>query len=185
MKEKKWKFRLYFAWQDEKEALWLGEMHRDGWRFDKFLAGLYLFSRTEPEDMVYQLDFFFDRKNNREEYLGLFRDAGWEHAGEYCAWNYFRKPGAEGRTGRIYTDREGLIEKHRKVLLFLLLTGLPSVYYATVWPASVADHAGGPGWNLLRILLAAAAGLIAFSVFRTWLCILKLKSPEREFRDSP
>ena len=113
------KFRWFWAWDDEKEETWLGEMARQGWHLQVVRpVGNYTFEAGEPRDVAYRLDFFTDHKN-KESYLQLFQDAGWEHVGEYGSWQYFRKPVLEGEPPEIFTDNESKIKKYQRVMVLL------------------------------------------------------------------
>jgi hypothetical protein len=111
------KFRIFMAWQDEEEELWLRDMARAGWHLTSVqLPGIYTFERGEPQDMVYRLDF---TPLSRQEFLGyvrFFEDAGWEYVGEMNRWQYFRKRPKPGEDPQIYTDAESKIAKYRRVL---------------------------------------------------------------------
>jgi hypothetical protein len=101
------KIRLFFAWQDGKEADWLRQMGQCGLRFVNYRFFVYTFSRVTPEDWIYQLDFFYDKQQDHAEYVQLFEDAGWELAVEFSGWHYFRRPYEPGQPTRIYTDKAG------------------------------------------------------------------------------
>ncbi|NJC98233.1 MAG: DUF2812 domain-containing protein, partial [Anaerolineae bacterium] len=87
------KFKWFWAWQDEKEEAWLHEMAKQGLHFQSVkLPGSYIFEAGEPRDDYYRMDFITDRKEY-ENYLQLFKDAGWEHLGGKGGWQYFRTEG--------------------------------------------------------------------------------------------
>jgi hypothetical protein len=110
------KFRIYWAWQDDKEEAWLREMAGQGWHLSSLaLPGFYTFTRGDPQDVVYRLDFVTS-KTDLDEYKQLFADAGWEHCGTLSGWQYFRKPAGAGGADEIYTDTESKIEKYYRLL---------------------------------------------------------------------
>jgi hypothetical protein len=122
-------FRWFWAWQDHREEAWLGDMSRDGWHLEAFsLPGVYHFRKGSPKRYVYRLDFQTSPMQDREAYLQLFRDAGWEHLGNMAAWEYFRKEALPGEEPEIFTDPESKIAKYRRIIgylyifLFVLLT---------------------------------------------------------------
>jgi hypothetical protein len=172
------KFRIFFAWQDNKEAEWLREMAQSGLHFEQYFFFIYTFRRGKPQDIVYQLDFFFDTKTDKNEYLQFFADDGWELVSEFSGWHYFRKPFRDGENTRIYTDKDSLIQKYRKILLFLIISGGPSVYFAFIWPSlSLAERGllNRPGFTIIRILLSVVAVLVLFSILRMLILIRHLK----------
>ena len=115
--ETKKEFRWFTINQHEKEEAYLRRQHQNGWRFERVCGfGVYHFTRCEPEDVVYQLDYHDDARKNRTEYLGMFRDCGWEHLQDYAGYSYFRKPAAEMQgEERIFSDEDSKIAMMRRV----------------------------------------------------------------------
>ncbi|MCC8022697.1 MAG: DUF2812 domain-containing protein [Clostridiales bacterium] len=75
MKQTKRKFKLFVNL--DKEAAWLSDMARQGWRLRSAFF-TYRFVRAEPEDAVIRIDFRqFKRKSDHEDYAAMFRDSGW------------------------------------------------------------------------------------------------------------
>ena len=115
------KYKLFWAWQDEKEEAWLRSMAQQGWELiSPEFPGFYTFKPAEPRDMVYRLDFITS-KMDREEYYQLFADAGWEHVGEMMSWQYFRKEAKPGEEPEIYTDPESKIQKYYRLFGVMLI----------------------------------------------------------------
>jgi hypothetical protein len=115
------KFHWFWAWDDEKEEAWLREMSQQGWHLLSYqFPSNYTFEQGKPADYVYRLDYFIDRKD-RENYLQLFRDAGWDHLGEMGGWQYFRKRTINGEAPEIYSDNESKKKKYQRILLFLVI----------------------------------------------------------------
>jgi len=114
------KFRWFWAWQDEAEEAWLGEMSRKGYHLTSAgLPGIYTFNKGEPRDYVYRLDYKSFYKKDKQEYLQLFEDAGWEYLDEMSGWQYFRKEARPGELTEIFTDVESKIAKYKNILIFL------------------------------------------------------------------
>lgn len=115
------KFKWFWAWQDEKEELWLHEMAKQGLHFQSVkLPGSYLFEVGEPRDDYYRMDFIIDRKDY-ENYLQLFKDAGWENLGEMDGWQYFRTEGRGNAVPEIYTDKDSKAQKYQRLMLILVV----------------------------------------------------------------
>jgi len=114
------KFKWFWAWQDQAEENWLDRMSQEGYHLSSVaLPGFYTFSVAEPRNYFYRLDYRMFRKKDKEAYLQLFKDAGWEYIGEMSAWQYFRKEGSVAETPEIFTDVESKIAKYKRVLLYL------------------------------------------------------------------
>ena len=129
---KKTQWRFFHIFQYEEEAQYLRDMHKAGWEFDDMCIVRYRFRKCEPRDMVYQLDYNKEGMANKEEYLRMFADCGWEHAGDYMGYSYFRKPADEMKEGEegIFCDDEsraemaGRVFKGRMTPLLVLLSGV-------------------------------------------------------------
>ena len=120
------KFKWFWAWQDEAEEAWLREMANQGWHLSGIgFPTLYDFESGEAMDYVYRLDYRSHWKMDKEAYLQLFRDSGWEYIEEMAGWHYFRKLAQAGEELEIYTDAESKIGKYQRLLAFLGILTLP------------------------------------------------------------
>jgi hypothetical protein len=70
--------------------------------------------------MVYRLGYITG-KFDREEYLQLFTDAGWEFVDEMMGWQYFRKESLSGEEPQIFTDPESKIQKYQRLLGYFII----------------------------------------------------------------
>jgi hypothetical protein len=115
------KFHWFWAWDDEKEEIWLREMSKKGWHFKSVgVPGNYIFEQGKPIEYTYRLDYFIDRKD-MSNYLQLFQDAGWSYLGEMGGWQYFRKAELFGEVQEIYSDRESKTKKYQRLMLYLTI----------------------------------------------------------------
>ena len=120
------KFKWFWAWQDEAEEAWLRKMSNEGWHFSGMsMPTIYKFKSGEAKDYVYRLDYRSYWKMDKEDYLQLFRDSGWEYVEEMAGWHYFRKLARAGEELEIYTDAESKIGKYQRLLAFLGILMLP------------------------------------------------------------
>lgn len=115
------KYKLFWAWQDDKEEAWLGQMSQQGYHLASLgFPGFYYFTTGEPCNYVYRLDYVTDTKDY-QNYLQLFRDAGWEHLGRMGGWQYFRTSATEDESPEIYTDPDSKMQKYRRLLIYLII----------------------------------------------------------------
>ena len=115
------KHKWFWAWQDEKEEAWLREMSQKGLHLASLgFAGFYYFTAGEPANYVYRLDFVTASKDY-QNYLQLFKDAGWEHRGHMGGWQYFRTLAGGGELPEIYSDPDSKIQKYYRVLAYLTI----------------------------------------------------------------
>ena len=63
------KFRWFWAWQDETEERWLGEMSGRGFHLKSVgLPGIYTFQVSEPRPYTYRMDYQNFTKKDKNEY---------------------------------------------------------------------------------------------------------------------
>lgn len=80
----------------EKEQEYLREMHKSGWKLVSVTGFcVYRFEKCTPEDVIYQLDYNRERLADKDEYVKMFTDCGWEYIQDYVDFSYFRKPAAQ------------------------------------------------------------------------------------------
>lgn len=150
--EMKKEFKVFLITDYEEEGEYLSRMHSRGWKFvNVTFPGIYFFEKCTPEDVVYQLDYNEEGLNNKEEYIQMFRDCGWEYLMEYVGYTYFRKPRAEMKGDeKIFCDDESRLEMLRRVFqarLFPILI----IMFCLVIPqfAGLMDEQRGDRWILL------------------------------------
>lgn len=102
-------FRYFDVSEVEDEEEYLTLMHRDGWKLTKTgNFGLYRFESCKPENVVYRIDFNPAASADRENYLQMYRDYGWECVSRAEDTFYFRKSAnaASPKENEIFSDRE-------------------------------------------------------------------------------
>jgi hypothetical protein len=116
------KRKWFWAWQDEKEEAWLSEMAREGLHLEQVgLPGRYTFRKGEPENFIYRLDYQSLHSKDKESYLQLFEDAGWEHVGDMSGWVYFRIKSENGEVPEIYSDAKSKKGKYERIITYLII----------------------------------------------------------------
>ena len=128
--EKKIVNRIFTIADYDREALYLGEMHAQGWKLKEVtysnlvVAVKYTFEECQPEQVSYQLDFYPMKKSERASYLQLFKDCGWEHITDFNGFSYFRKAHSEIESDaefEIYNDATGKLDMVHRILRLRLL----------------------------------------------------------------
>lgn len=91
-------------------------MSNQGYHMVKVIfPGIYTFESGEKRDYAYRLDYSPDIKK-MEDYLTLFRDAGWEYLGSMNYWQYFRKAVTGEDVPQIFTDSESKTVKYKRLI---------------------------------------------------------------------
>ena len=178
--ETKTVFKAIFAWEDEKEEKWLEEMAANGWRLEKVIPYFYTFRRSAPETIVYRLDYMSSTNKNYQEYLNLFKDAGWELLASYAGWHYFRIKPQNDQTPEIYNSDRAKAQKYRRVLFIAI-----PLFMIMLNPAiQLIDRTVHAEHLLLRILFDAFFWIVIlfgiYAFIRIWLKIRKLESKHLE-----
>ncbi len=116
------KFKWFWGWNDDREEAWLHEMALQGLHLQNIAPfGFYEFETGEPRNDTYRLDFTSARGRERNHYLQLFMDAGWEYVGQMSSWQYFRKAAAPGEEPEIFSDNESKVKKYQHLLAVLVV----------------------------------------------------------------
>lgn len=133
--ETKKQFKWFTIFEYEKEQNYLREMHRAGWKFIKVDGlGMYHFDKCTPQDVVYQLDYNKDGRENRDEYLKMFDDCGWEYIQDYAGYSYFRKAvEKDGVAEEIFCDEESKFEMMQRVMRGRMIP-LLIIFFLTLLP---------------------------------------------------
>ena len=171
--EKKVVYRICTIADYDREALYLREMHAQGWKLKEVsysnlvVAVKYTFEKCQPEQVVYQLDFYPMKKSERAFYLQLFKDCGWEHITNFNSFSYFRKlhSGIESDAEfEIYNDAAGKLAVVKRILtmrmlpIFLLFLALLQVF------SKLLSGRGYFSWGMFLIVIIDCTLLIVFAI---------------------
>ena len=184
--EKKVVYRIATIADYDREALYLGEMHAQGWKLKEVsysnlvVAVKYTFEKCQPGQVVYQLDFYPMKKSERASYLQLFKDCGWEHITNFNGFSYFRKlySGIESDAEfEIYNDAAGKLAMVKRILIMRMLPIL--LLFSVLLPVFSKFLSGVNyfSWELflifvidgvLLIVLAIQISYIFWRLFQKW-----------------
>ena len=188
MMEKKVVYRIATIADYDREALYLGEMHAQGWKLKEVnysnlvVAVKYTFEKCQPEQVSYQLDFYPMKKSERASYLQLFKDCGWEHITDFNGFSYFRKlhSGIESNAEfEIYNDAAGKLAVIKRILTMRILPIL--LLFATLLPifSKFVSGVSSFSWALFLIFIIDGVLLIVFAIQISYiLCRLSQKWKE-------
>ncbi len=159
VRKRKW----FWPWQDHQEEAWLEQMSRQGFHLTKpRVLGQYDFIQGQPWEYVYRLDFRDAMKRkDKDGYLRLFADDGWEYLGETNGWQYFRKGLASGEETELFTDPDSKVQKYNRYLTYL------GVIFPSYLVVFVAFWGSWPEWMMwlnIAVILLCAAFTIVLSV---------------------
>ena len=179
MSETKMKLAFFTIPEYEKEQDWLREQHKAGWKLENAtMPCFYKFRKCQPEEVVYQLDYNKDGLAQKDEYVQMFADCGWEHITDMLGYSYFRKPVSEMVDNEeIYCDddsRMNMIERVFKGRMIPLLV----IFFLIIIPQMVVQSQIGAvvNWVLFGVYVALfVLYLMIFVQFGTQYAKLKKK----------
>ena len=171
--EKKVVYRICTIADYDREALYLREMHAQGWKLKEVsysnlvIAVKYTFEKCQPEQVVYQLDFYPMKKSERASYLQLFKDCGWEHIADFNGFSYFRKPYSQIELDaefEIYNDAAGKLAMVKKILIMRMLPIL--LLFSALLPvfSKLLSGRGYFSWGMFLIVCIDCTLLIVFAI---------------------
>ena len=171
--EKKVVYRIATIADYDREALYLGEMHAQGWKLKEVnysnlvVAVKYTFEKCQPEQVVYQLDFYPMKKSERASYLQLFKDCGWEHITNFNGFSYFRKAHSEIESDaefEIYNDAAGRLAMVKRILTMRILPIL--LLFAALLPifSKFVSGVSSFSWALFLIFIIDGVLLIVHAI---------------------
>jgi hypothetical protein len=171
--------KWFFAWQDEKQESWLGDMSRKGLRLKGFgLFGSFLFEQGPARDYAYRLDYNQDKPS--EDYQQLILDSGWEHVGERNGWHYWRKEVKSGQASEIFTDTESKWQKYQR--LFTTYTvSMPAVVTMYIIGAAAFHRFPGrhPQWFVVTFVILFM-GWIVFAIVNAIMIYLRMNELKKK-----
>ena len=166
------KFKWFWAWEDEKEEAWLRTMSQRGHHLLSAKPfGSYSFVPGDKTDYVYRLDYQINRKD-KQNYLQLFQDAGWEHISEMSGWHYFRKQAEAGDSPEIYTDVESKVTKYKRLIAYV---GFMDIMMFTIFSSRILQHYPYSWWNAVQIIFTVVVLFLTYGVIRIALRIRQLR----------
>lgn len=183
-------FKIFFAWQEEKEAAWLHDMSKEGWHLTEVGFFKYMFQKGSPFDYTYRFDFKVLKKEDMENYISIFEDAGWKYIDSTGSWHYFKTEGKRDVEPELYNDNRSKMEKYKRLLFFLGIIflpimgwGLPNLYMRMIdmEPDSILNNAIAFNIYLPFVVLLTIVEIVAvYGIVRIIIIINRLKKEIRE-----
>lgn len=115
------KFKVFFAWQHEKEERWLNKMSKQGLELIGVGFCRYIFKENKEEEFEYKLEFMNDLPSNYKshEYIRFLEETGIEFVGSFFRWAYFKKKSSEVPF-EIFSDIESRVSHYKRIRLLLI-----------------------------------------------------------------
>lgn len=109
------RYRLFNIFQYDQEEQFLNDMHQQGYAFVKYVAPYtYYFEAVTPATVTYKLEY----KNiveDKDTYLQLMADYGWEYIDTYLDYFYLRQSGQQ-TVPTFYSDHESALNHLNRIM---------------------------------------------------------------------
>ena len=161
--ETKKESKVFLLHQYKEEEQYLRKQHQAGWKFVKTgKLATYHFEKCEPEDVIYRLDYNPEGNANKDEYIRMFADCGWEYIQEFSQFSYFRKP-ADQMDGEedIFNDEAAHLTLMKRILTGRMLP-LFVIFIAALMPQFARSLSDG---SYVRAAVLGAVLLLYIVIF--------------------
>jgi hypothetical protein len=145
-KIRKW----FWAWEHEKEELWLNTMAQSGWVLEKIGYATFYFTPCQPGEYTVRLEM----READEGYIPFMEETGAEFIGKVMKWHYFRKKAAFGSFD-IFSDVDSKIEHFNKIANMLKAVTIMNLVIGIANSLNTVKV----GWVNLLIAVLLAYGL--------------------------
>lgn len=110
-------YKVFAAWQHEKEENWLNEISSNGYHLIKTRAIRYSFDENKQERYTYRIELLENSFSNvkSQEYIEFLKDTGISVVGNTAGWIYLRKEYDEIGFD-IYSDIDSKIVHFKRIL---------------------------------------------------------------------
>ncbi len=155
MKNTKTVFKFFSIPQYRQEEEFLSNMSEKGWKFSRAtLPGFYHFEKTEPGQVTYRLDYNQEGISNKDEYIQMFSDCGWEYVCDFVGYSYFRKAGVAGKEkDEIFCDDESRLDMMKRVFRGKIIP-LITIFLLVIIPQLFTNTLGYSGGGKVQHIFA-------------------------------
>ena len=142
---KKTIYKLYWAWQFDKEEKWLNECSAKGLHLCDVGVFRYTFEEGTPGAYSHKLELLENWPTHPESvaYIRFLEDTGVEMVGSILRWVYFRKKTVDGQFD-IFSDLDSRIKHLNRILMLFIplmvvefVIGTINVFFARTLNQSV------------------------------------------------
>ncbi len=168
MKKIKW----FWIWQDEKEESWLHAMAQAGNHLDAIhLPGVYSFTKCQPAETDYVLDYWNRQREGFEAYLKPRTEAGWEFITRMNGWQYFAKPREMNEKSEAIKVKLAKADRYQQMMMFfvgflpIMLLWYPILGRRIAWPLN----------TVLGIIFVIALVIFTITTFQIYRRISQLR----------
>lgn len=173
-------WRYFFAWQEEKEKAFLENMAKDGYFLTETNTGKYIFNKSEPADVVYEIDFMGQDFEDVAEYLQIYEDAGWQMVADKGSWFYFCRERSKDMNNSLFNDNTSKLEKYRRLLGYMASLWLITVFFIFISISFSVRQEAALSSVTMTLLILSAFVIPGLFLVRIWLKYQQMKSKIKE-----
>lgn len=160
--------KWFWAWDFDKEELWLNEMSAKGLALSSVGYCRYEFVPCEKGEYNYRIELLENMPNHPEsvQYIKFMEDSGVEQVGSYMRWVYFRKK-SDDIPFDLFSDAPSKIKHLNRILTLIGILGGINLYNGLY---NIFLGIGtGYSFNISIGMLATLVGLIlGFGFYKLW-----------------
>ena len=151
MGNRKTVYKFFTIPQYQQEEAYLSAMNEKGWKFTHVsFPGFYHFEKSEPKKVAYRLDYNQEGIRNKDEYVQMFSDCGWEYICDFVGYSYFRKEGeTSGEREEIFCDDASRLDMMRRVFRGRIIP-LIIIFALVIIPQLCLNTAGYRGGSIFQ-----------------------------------
>ena len=159
--------KWFWVWNLEEEKQFLETKAKEGLILKGVKLGSYYFEESNPQKLVYQMDFKgIVQKISEDEYIQLYEDAGWHFVARLGSWYYFCQEGNEGIDLSIFNDNSSKAAVYKRIMAFLLLTGFPLYFQVIfIFPNLSNSSLEFPNFHFFIRIFMIFVAILHFSAF--------------------
>lgn len=191
MKDTKTVFKFFTIPEYQKEEQYLSDMHEKGWMLTGVTSfGFYHFKKCEPQQVSYRLDYNQEGVRNKDEYVQMFSDCGWEYLFDFVGYSYFRKAKGQGEDNEeIFCDDASRVDMMKRVFKGRVVP-LIFIFFCMIVPQFIMNTIGYGSRGVVQKVLSGAflflallyIGLFGMYGYQFYQYEKKLYDDDRQFK---
>lgn len=176
------KYKVYFAWDYEKEEAWLNEMSNKGYQLVHVSIFKYVFEIDHSKRYIYRLELLDQLPSHPSsvDYMKFLEETGVECVSTILRWAYFRKEASDNGF-ELYSDIESRI-KHYKRIQFLFIAITPVNVMSIFNMGNIYARTHSVFALIATFLVTAIVLMLAIGLYRVSMQLAKL-SRDKLFRE--
>lgn len=157
-------FFWWWGWHCEPFEDYLESMALKGWILERstFAHTRLHFRKGEPTKIRFCVDYQNDIKLSNE-YRHIMEDDQWQLVNKLSGWYLWQKR-YETKRPSIFTDKQSLIDRNNRLLIFAVVVALAQIPLATVVLSNVAQDNSGMSF-LLYCIYGLFFALMGYSIY--------------------